>query len=109
MPVKLNLCPLRAFLSLFTFFLLCLFCWLWIFRHMQRWAIIRKRRGNLNVGINSTSSQLSEARRAAHHAMSLALDMPVKNFTAARPGSPLSIFFYFKFIEVTDIKKNNNY
>ncbi|KAF5471111.1 hypothetical protein F2P56_011578 [Juglans regia] len=51
----------------------------------QRWAIIRKRRGNLNVGINSTSSQLSEARRAAHHAMSLALDMPVKNFTAARP------------------------
>ncbi|XP_042960031.1 uncharacterized protein LOC122295068 isoform X1 [Carya illinoinensis] len=52
----------------------------------QRWAIIRKRRENLNVGINSTSSQLSEARRAAHHVISLALDMPVKNFTAARPA-----------------------
>ncbi|XP_059431279.1 uncharacterized protein LOC132164740 isoform X2 [Corylus avellana] len=53
----------------------------------QRWAIIRKRRGNLNVGPNSTGSQLSEARRAAHHAMSLALDMPVKNLAAARAVS----------------------
>lgn len=69
---------------------------------MQRWAIIRKRRGNLNVGINSTSTQLSEARRAAHHAMSLALDMPVKNFTAARPGNPSFFLFYFHFIEVAD-------
>lgn len=63
------------------------------FLHMQRWAIIRKRRGNLNVGPNSAGSQLSEARRAAHHAMSLALDMPLKNLTAARPGNPLSILF----------------
>lgn len=62
---------------------------------MQRWAIIRKRRGNLNVGSNSTGSQLSEARRAAHHAMSLALDMPVKNIAAARTGNPFSILFYF--------------
>lgn len=69
---------------------------------MQRWAIIRKRRENLNVGINSTSSQLSEARRAAHHVISLALDMPVKNFTAARPGNPFFILFYFNFIEVAD-------
>lgn len=43
--------------------------------------------GNLNVESNSTGSQLSEARRAAHHAMSLALDMPVKNLTSARPGN----------------------
>ncbi|KAG6648717.1 uncharacterized protein LOC122315143 isoform X1 [Carya illinoinensis] len=52
----------------------------------QRWAIIRKRRGKLNVGPNYSGSQLSEARRAAHHAMSLALDMPVKNLAAARPA-----------------------
>ncbi|XP_041018778.1 uncharacterized protein LOC121260812 isoform X2 [Juglans microcarpa x Juglans regia] len=52
----------------------------------QRWAIIRKRRGNLSVGPNYSGSQLSEARRAAHHAMSLALDMPVKNLAAARPA-----------------------
>lgn len=53
----------------------------------QRWAIIRKRRGNLNVGPNSTGSQLSEARRAAHHAMSLALDMPVKNLAGRGVGT----------------------
>ncbi|XP_059461385.1 uncharacterized protein LOC132190414 [Corylus avellana] len=53
----------------------------------QRWAIIKKRRGNLNVGSNSTGSQLFEARRAAHHAMSLALDMPVKNLTAIRSAA----------------------
>jgi hypothetical protein len=61
---------------------------------MQRWAIIRKRRGNLNVGSNSTGSQLSEARRAAHHAMSLALDMPIKNLTAVRPGNPLPFILF---------------
>ncbi|KAM3730306.1 hypothetical protein ACB098_12G077700 [Castanea mollissima] len=51
----------------------------------QRWAIIRKRRGKLNVGTNPSGSQLSEERRAAHHAISLAL-MPVKSLTAARPA-----------------------
>ncbi|KAL2517452.1 Homeodomain-like superfamily protein [Abeliophyllum distichum] len=41
----------------------------------QRWATIRKKQGNLNVG---TSSQLSETQlAAAHRAMSLALDMPL--------------------------------
>jgi hypothetical protein len=50
------------------------------------------------VGPNSTGSQLSEARRAAHHAMSLALDMPVKNL-AARAGNPFSILFSFQLIE----------
>ncbi|XP_039171634.1 uncharacterized protein LOC104449190 isoform X2 [Eucalyptus grandis] len=54
----------------------------------QRWAIIRKRHGNLNVGIaNSTGPQLSEAQLAARHAVSLALDMPVKNSrTGATPN-----------------------
>ncbi|KAG2692541.1 hypothetical protein I3760_08G057100 [Carya illinoinensis] len=52
----------------------------------QRWAIIRKRRDDLNVGPNSTRSQLSEERRAAHHAMSLALDMPIRNLPVARPA-----------------------
>lgn len=64
------------------------------FLHMQRWGIIRKRRGNLNVGSNSTGSQLFEARRAAHHAMSLALDMPVKNLTAIRSGNPLHFILF---------------
>ncbi|KAI6689218.1 hypothetical protein NL676_026046 [Syzygium grande] len=50
----------------------------------QRWAIIRKRHGNVIVGIaNSTGPQLSEAQLAARHAMSLALDMPVKNLRTA--------------------------
>ncbi|KAK9270728.1 hypothetical protein L1049_026311 [Liquidambar formosana] len=49
----------------------------------QRWAIIRKRHRNLNVGVaNSTGSQLSEAQLAARHAMSLALNMPVGNLAA---------------------------
>ncbi|XP_035549429.1 uncharacterized protein LOC109003908 isoform X2 [Juglans regia] len=53
---------------------------------VKRWAIIRKRRDNLNVGPNSTRSQLSEEWRAAHHAMSLALDMPIRNLPVARPA-----------------------
>ncbi|EXB22546.1 hypothetical protein L484_002900 [Morus notabilis] len=48
----------------------------------QRWAIIRKRHGNLNLGSSSNGTQLSEAQLAARHAMSLALNMPVKNLTA---------------------------
>ncbi|XP_010277512.1 PREDICTED: chitinase-like protein PB1E7.04c [Nelumbo nucifera] len=42
----------------------------------QRWAIIRKRQANLNLGGvgNSTSTQLSEAQLAARRAVSLALD-----------------------------------
>ncbi|KAK3038311.1 hypothetical protein RJ639_031407 [Escallonia herrerae] len=39
-----------------------------------RWAIIRKRQGNLNVG---GGSQISEAQLAARRAMSLALNMPM--------------------------------
>uniref|UniRef100_A0A5B6ZG55 Uncharacterized protein n=1 Tax=Davidia involucrata TaxID=16924 RepID=A0A5B6ZG55_DAVIN len=47
----------------------------------QRWAIIRKRQGNLTVG---GGSQLSEAQLAARRAVSLALNMPmVDNLTAA--------------------------
>lgn len=50
----------------------------------QRWTIIRKKHKNLNVGgANSNGSQLSEAQLAARHAMSLALDMPVKNLTTS--------------------------
>ncbi|KAL2489059.1 uncharacterized protein Fot_42351 [Forsythia ovata] len=40
----------------------------------QRWHIIRKRQGNLNV---KSSSQLSEAQLAARRAVSLALNMPM--------------------------------
>lgn len=92
------LSTLRAFFL--HFFLFSAFFFLYIlmivrfFRHMQRWAIIRKRRGNLNVGPNSAGSQLYEARRAAHHAMSLALDMPVKNLTAIRRGNPLHFILF---------------
>ncbi|KAL3514271.1 hypothetical protein ACH5RR_026988 [Cinchona calisaya] len=40
----------------------------------QRWAIIKKRQGNLTP---ATGSQLSEAQLAARRAMSLALNMPM--------------------------------
>ncbi|GMN40149.1 hypothetical protein TIFTF001_009384 [Ficus carica] len=53
--------------------------------YSTRWAIIRKRHGNLNLGGNlngAHTAQLSEAQLAARHAMSLALNMPVKNLTA---------------------------
>ncbi|XP_031248586.1 uncharacterized protein LOC116106370 [Pistacia vera] len=49
----------------------------------QRWNILRKKHSNVNLGANSSGSQLSEAQLAARHAMSLALDMPVKNITAS--------------------------
>ncbi|KAK1554344.1 hypothetical protein Q3G72_010925 [Acer saccharum] len=48
----------------------------------QRWSILRKKNGSI-LGANSTGSHLSEAQLAARHAMSLALDMPVKNITAS--------------------------
>ncbi|XP_022951801.1 uncharacterized protein LOC111454534 [Cucurbita moschata] len=50
----------------------------------QRWAIIKKRHGNLNVGANTAGTQLSEVQLAARHAMSLALDRPVGSLKAAR-------------------------
>ncbi|KAH8516218.1 hypothetical protein H0E87_004546 [Populus deltoides] len=40
----------------------------------QRWAIIRKRHGNLNVGTISSAPQLSETQRAARDAVKMALD-----------------------------------
>lgn len=40
----------------------------------QRWAIIRKRHGNLNVGTVSITPQLSETQRAARDAVKMALD-----------------------------------
>ncbi|KAK2659924.1 hypothetical protein Ddye_006457 [Dipteronia dyeriana] len=48
----------------------------------QRWSILRKKNVSI-LGANSTGSHLSEAQLAARHAMSLALDMPVKNITAS--------------------------
>lgn len=60
---------------------------------MQRWAIIRKRHGNLNTGGSSTGTQLSEAQLAARHAVSLALNMPVKNLTANAIG--IGDFLYY--------------
>lgn len=69
-----------------------------LFLHKQRWAIIRKRLGNSNVGTNPSGSQLSEERRAAHHAITLAL-MPVKSLTAARPGNLFSILIYLTLLK----------
>ncbi|KAG5251065.1 myb family transcription factor family protein [Salix suchowensis] len=40
----------------------------------QRWAIIRKRHGNMNVGNVSSAPQLSETQRAARDAVKMALD-----------------------------------
>ncbi|KAJ7965821.1 putative DNA binding protein [Quillaja saponaria] len=54
----------------------------------QRWAILRKKNTNMNVVTNSTGSQPTEAQLAARHAMSLALDMPVKNLTATGTTGP---------------------
>ncbi|KAJ9166464.1 hypothetical protein P3X46_021215 [Hevea brasiliensis] len=57
----------------------------------QRWAIIRKRRlGNWNLGGNTSGVQLTEAQRAALHAMNLALDPPVKNTFANNSVGPLA-------------------
>lgn len=42
--------------------------------YKQRWAIIRKRHGNLNVGTVSSAPQLSETQRAARDAVKMALD-----------------------------------
>lgn len=65
----------------------------WIPWYVQRWAIIRKRHGNLNLGSHSNGTQLSEAQLAARHAMSLALDRPVKSLTGntINPGDSLSL------------------
>ncbi|XP_022730580.1 uncharacterized protein LOC111285328 isoform X2 [Durio zibethinus] len=54
----------------------------------QRWTIIKKRLVNLNVEGNSTIPQLSEAQLATRSALSLALDMPDKNLTAACTNNP---------------------
>ncbi|XP_023545927.1 uncharacterized protein LOC111805215 isoform X1 [Cucurbita pepo subsp. pepo] len=43
----------------------------------QRWAIIKKKHGNLTVGANTAGTHLSEVQLAARHAMSLALDRHV--------------------------------
>ncbi|XVF36586.1 hypothetical protein REPUB_Repub19eG0069900 [Reevesia pubescens] len=54
----------------------------------QRWTTIKKRLGNLNVEGSSTIPQLSEAQLATRSALSLALDMPDKNLTAACTNNP---------------------
>ncbi|OAY23182.1 uncharacterized protein LOC110606592 isoform X2 [Manihot esculenta] len=57
----------------------------------QRWAIIRKRRlGNWNLGGNTSGVQLTEAQRAARHAMNLALDPPVKSTFTNNSGETSS-------------------
>ncbi|KAJ0085400.1 hypothetical protein Patl1_08666 [Pistacia atlantica] len=65
------------------FLLLVLLIFTNVFQYLQRWNILRKKHSNVNLGANSSGSQLSEAQLAARHAMSLALDMPVKNITAS--------------------------
>ncbi|TYJ49408.1 hypothetical protein E1A91_A01G132000v1 [Gossypium mustelinum] len=55
---------------------------------LKRWTVIKKRCGNLNVEGNSAIPQLSEAQLATRSALSLALDMPDKNLTAACTNNP---------------------
>ena len=50
---------------------------------MQRWAIIKKRQGNLTLG---TGSQLSEVQLAARRAVSLALNMPMGDTLKSSPS-----------------------
>ncbi|XP_061968797.1 uncharacterized protein LOC133692108 isoform X2 [Populus nigra] len=56
----------------------------------QRWAIIRKRHGNLNVGTVSSAPQLSETQRAARDAVKMALDPhpAAKSLIASSEASP---------------------
>ncbi|KAJ6954691.1 mucin-5AC-like isoform X3 [Populus alba x Populus x berolinensis] len=56
----------------------------------QRWAIIRKRHGNLNVGTVSIAPQLSETQRAARDAVKMALDPhpAAKSLIASSEASP---------------------
>ncbi|XP_044511730.1 uncharacterized protein LOC123229817 [Mangifera indica] len=49
----------------------------------RRWNALRRKNGNMISGANSSGSQLSETQLATRHAMSLALDMPVKNITSS--------------------------
>ncbi|XP_039053205.1 uncharacterized protein LOC120195190 [Hibiscus syriacus] len=51
----------------------------------QRWSVIKKRLGNLNVEGNSV---ISEAQLATRNALSLALPMPDKNLTGACSNNP---------------------
>ncbi|XP_011649691.1 cell wall protein DAN4 isoform X2 [Cucumis sativus] len=53
----------------------------------QRWAIIKKKHGNLNVGVNTAGTQLSEVQLAARHAMSVALGRHVGSLKARINGS----------------------
>ncbi|KAE8656114.1 Homeodomain-like superfamily protein isoform 2 [Hibiscus syriacus] len=50
----------------------------------QRWSVIKKRLGNLNVEGNSV---ISEAQLATRNALSLALPMPDKNLTGLKTAS----------------------
>ncbi|KAG8503214.1 hypothetical protein CXB51_001068 [Gossypium anomalum] len=75
--------------------LFCCFMLNWIFLGCEsyvlvdcRWTVIKKRCGNLNVEGNSAIPQLSEAQLATRSALSLALDMPDKNLTAACTNNP---------------------
>ncbi|OMO86486.1 Transcription initiation factor TFIID, 23-30kDa subunit [Corchorus olitorius] len=56
--------------------------------YLQRWAIIKKRFGNLNLEGTSTASQLSEAQLATPSALFSVLGMPDKNLTAVCTNNP---------------------
>ncbi|KAJ8762619.1 hypothetical protein K2173_008058 [Erythroxylum novogranatense] len=58
----------------------------------QRWTIIRKRQRKLSQAPDSSGLQLSEAQRAARHAMNLALDPPKTLVTNNSGGAMLSTF-----------------
>ncbi|CAK9325555.1 unnamed protein product [Citrullus colocynthis] len=57
----------------------------------QRWSIIRKRHGNLNVGASTTSTTQKAQIDAAHRALSFALDLPVNNSKTANSNINSSI------------------
>ncbi|OMO67006.1 hypothetical protein CCACVL1_20866 [Corchorus capsularis] len=56
--------------------------------YLQRWAIIKKQFGNLNLEGTSTASQLSEAQLETRSALFSALDMPNKTLTAGFTNNP---------------------
>ncbi|XP_038898739.1 uncharacterized protein LOC120086263 isoform X2 [Benincasa hispida] len=57
----------------------------------QRWSVIRKRRGNLNVGASTSSTTQKAQIDAAHRALSFALDLPVNNSKTANSNINSSV------------------
>ncbi|KAF5740145.1 hypothetical protein HS088_TW11G00211 [Tripterygium wilfordii] len=60
----------------------------------QRWATIRKRKGNLSKGVNSNGSELSEAMKTARHALDIPENMNLMAATNNSAGTALNSSSY---------------